>query len=74
MKKLLMATATAALSVGASAASAEDVTLGIILGFTGPIEIPHPAYGGRSGAGDQRSQRKRQAARWHDGDAGARRF
>ncbi|RKT34239.1 amino acid/amide ABC transporter substrate-binding protein (HAAT family) [Roseovarius halotolerans] len=47
MKKLLMATATAALSVGASAASAEDVTLGIILGFTGPIEslTPHMAGG-----------------------------
>lgn len=36
MKKLLLATAATALMVGA--ASAEDVKLGILIGFTGPIE------------------------------------
>ena len=36
MKKLLLATAASALMVGA--ASAEDVKIGILIGFTGPIE------------------------------------
>lgn len=36
MKKLLLATASTALMVGA--ASAEDVKIGILIGFTGPIE------------------------------------
>ena len=36
MKKLLLATAATALMAGA--ASAEDVKLGILIGFTGPIE------------------------------------
>lgn len=36
MKKLLMATAATALMTGA--ASAEDIKLGVLLGFTGPIE------------------------------------
>jgi branched-chain amino acid transport system substrate-binding protein len=36
MKKLLLATAATALCVGA--ASAEDVKLGVLFGFTGPIE------------------------------------
>jgi branched-chain amino acid transport system substrate-binding protein len=36
MKKLLLATAAAAISAGA--AGAEDIKLGIIFGFTGPIE------------------------------------
>ncbi|SLN17944.1 Leucine-specific-binding protein precursor [Pseudoruegeria aquimaris] len=42
MKKLLLATTAAGL-VAAGAASAEDVKLGIILGFTGPIESLTPA-------------------------------
>lgn len=37
MKKLLMATAASALVAGA--VSAEDIKLGVILGFTGPIEF-----------------------------------
>ncbi|WP_371038414.1 ABC transporter substrate-binding protein [Rhodosalinus sp. FB01] len=43
MKKLVMATAAAALAAGAAAA--EDVPIGVILGFTGPIEslTPHMA-------------------------------
>ncbi len=40
MKKLLMATAATALMTGA--ASAEDIKLGVILGFTGPIESLTP--------------------------------
>jgi branched-chain amino acid transport system substrate-binding protein len=36
MKKLLLATAATALFAGA--ASAEDVKIGILIGFTGPIE------------------------------------
>lgn len=40
MKKLLLATAATALVAGA--ASAEDVKLGVILGFTGPIESLTP--------------------------------
>lgn len=36
MKKLLLATAATALIAGT--AQAEDVKLGIILGFTGPLE------------------------------------
>ncbi|MGR3635938.1 MAG: ABC transporter substrate-binding protein [Shimia sp.] len=41
MKKLLMATAATALIAGA--ASAEEIKLGIILGFTGPIESLTPS-------------------------------
>ncbi|MEP2532514.1 ABC transporter substrate-binding protein [Shimia sp.] len=41
MKKFLMATAAGALMV--SAASAEDIKLGVIMGFTGPIESLTPA-------------------------------
>ncbi|NDV00780.1 ABC transporter substrate-binding protein [Pseudoroseicyclus tamaricis] len=41
MKKLMLATAGAALLAGA--ASAEDVKIGIILGFTGPLESITPA-------------------------------
>ena len=42
MKKLILAT-TAVAALGAGAASAEDIKLGIILGFTGPIESITPA-------------------------------
>jgi len=42
MKKLLMATAATAL-MSAGAASAEDIKLGIVLGFTGPIESLTPS-------------------------------
>ena len=47
MKKFLMATAAAALSAGAASADDHAVKLGIILGFTGPIEslTPHMAGG-----------------------------
>lgn len=41
MKKLLMASAAASLMAGA--VSADDVKLGVILGFTGPIESLTPA-------------------------------
>ncbi len=44
MKKLLMASAATALLAGA--ASAEDIKLGVILGFTGPIESLTPAMAG----------------------------
>ncbi|MFN6980035.1 MAG: branched-chain amino acid ABC transporter substrate-binding protein, partial [Gemmobacter sp.] len=37
MKKLLLAS-TAAFALAGAAASAEDVKLGILIGFTGPIE------------------------------------
>ncbi len=40
MKKLLLATAAAALMTGA--AGAEDIKLGILLGFTGPLETLSP--------------------------------
>ena len=43
MKKLLMATAATALLAGV--ASAEEVKIGIILGFTGPLESITPAMG-----------------------------
>lgn len=46
MKKLLLATAAAALSVGA--ANAEEIKLGTSLGFTGPLESMAPAM--QSGA------------------------
>ncbi|PJE29389.1 Leucine-specific-binding protein precursor [Pseudooceanicola marinus] len=36
MKKILMT--TAALALGASAASAEEIKMGVLLGFTGPLE------------------------------------
>jgi len=47
MKKLLMATAAAALSAGTASADSHAVKIGIILGFTGPIEslTPHMAAG-----------------------------
>ncbi|MCW9042841.1 MAG: ABC transporter substrate-binding protein [Pseudopelagicola sp.] len=44
MKKLLMASAATALMAGA--AHAEDVKIGVILGFTGPIESLTPAMAG----------------------------
>ena len=40
MKRILLATAASALLAGA--ASAEDVNVGIILGFTGPLESITP--------------------------------
>ncbi len=40
MKKLLLASAT--LALGAGAASAEDIKMGILLGFTGPLESITP--------------------------------
>ncbi len=42
MKKLLFATAACALATGATA---QDVKIGIILGFTGPLETITPAMG-----------------------------
>ena len=47
MKKFLMATAAAALTAGTAYADGHEVKLGIILGFTGPIEslTPHMADG-----------------------------
>ncbi|WP_371223908.1 ABC transporter substrate-binding protein [Roseovarius sp. 2305UL8-3] len=47
MKRLLMATATVALTAGTAMADGHGVKLGIILGFTGPIEslTPHMADG-----------------------------
>lgn len=43
MKKLLAATASVALLAGA--ASAEDIKIGVVLGFTGPLESITPAMG-----------------------------
>lgn len=43
MKKLLLATAAAALTIGA--ASAEEIKIGVILGFTGPLETITPSMG-----------------------------
>ncbi len=43
MKRLLTATAAAALFAGA--AGAEDINIGVILGFTGPLESITPAMG-----------------------------
>ena len=43
MKKLLLASAATALMAGA--ASAQDVKLGVLLGFTGPLESITPAMG-----------------------------
>ena len=43
MKKLLLATTAAGLFAGAAAA--EDIKLGVILGFTGPLESITPAMG-----------------------------
>ena len=47
MKRLLLATAATALSAGSVLADGHEVKLGIILGFTGPIEslTPHMADG-----------------------------
>ena len=47
MKKLLSATALAALAAGAASAQDDPVKIGIILGFTGPLETitPHMADG-----------------------------
>jgi len=43
MKKLMMACATAALMAGTAGANATEVKLGILIGFTGPIESLAPA-------------------------------
>lgn len=42
MKKLLMATAAAALTAGAASADGHGVKLGVLFGFTGPIESLTP--------------------------------
>lgn len=42
MKKLILATAVSALLAGGTSAMADDVKIGIILGFTGPIESLTP--------------------------------
>lgn len=42
MKKLLAATASVALFAGA--ASAEDIKIGVVLGFTGPLESITPGW------------------------------
>ena len=42
MKRLLLATATTALSTGIAAAQDESVGIGVILGFTGPLESLAP--------------------------------
>ena len=46
MRKLLLATTAVALSAGA--VSAEDIKIGVILGFTGPIESLTPKKGSDS--------------------------
>lgn len=46
MKKLLLATAATALTAGAAFADGHEVKLGIILGFTGPIESLTPDMAG----------------------------
>ncbi|SFD99170.1 ABC transporter substrate-binding protein [Roseivivax sediminis] len=45
MKKLLMATAATALASGGAMAQSDDVKIGIVFGFTGPIESLTPAMG-----------------------------
>ncbi len=52
MKKLLMATAATALMAGA--AQAEDVKIGILLGFTGPLESLAPDMAAGAEPGDRR--------------------
>jgi branched-chain amino acid transport system substrate-binding protein len=54
MKKILMASAATMALTGA--AQAEDVTLGVILGFTGPIESITPGHGRWRRTGDGRGQ------------------
>ncbi len=44
LKQLLGATAASALLAGPAMAG-EDIKLGIMLGFTGPIEIHHAGHG-----------------------------
>ena len=46
MRKLMMATAAAALMSGAAFAGEHEVKIGVILGFTGPIESLTPAMAG----------------------------
>ncbi|MDW3116502.1 MAG: ABC transporter substrate-binding protein [Roseovarius pacificus] len=46
MKKFLMATAAAALTAGAANAADDTVKIGILLGFTGPLESLAPAMAG----------------------------
>jgi len=48
MKKLMLATAASALLVAAPAAKADSVNVGILLGFTGPIESITPAMAAAS--------------------------
>ena len=43
MKKLLLATAATLLAMGASMAQADEIKIGIIIGFTGPIESLTPS-------------------------------
>jgi len=49
MKNLLMATTAISMMAGAAFADghAEDVKIGVILGFTGPLESHHTSHGRR---------------------------
>jgi branched-chain amino acid transport system substrate-binding protein len=64
MKKILMATVatTAPARRGIRHAHGKSVTLGVILGFTGPAESLDAGHGRRRGARDGRSHRERQSA------------
>lgn len=54
MIRILLAT-TAAATLG-TAAMAEDAKVGIILGFSGPLEIDHPGHGCQRRAGAETGQ------------------
>ena len=73
MKRILLA--TAACAVLATAASAQDAAnVGIILGFSGPLESITPGMAASAELGDEGGLRLRQAARRPDPDPGPRRL
>ena len=64
MKKLMMATAALALTAGTAFAGshAKEVKLGVLIGFTGPIESLTAAMAAGLGNGDGRGHQIRPAA------------
>ena len=62
-KSIALATAAA---LFATPAMAETVKLGVLLGFTGPIESLNARYGGWCRNGDGRSIKKWQIHGWFD--------
>ncbi len=74
MKKLLLASAATALTAGAALPPMRDVKIGVILGFTGPLESVTPMMADSAELAMKEVNDCRQLPRRRDADTGARGF